>query len=280
MLRLLAFALSLARTDPAAPADSVRRAVPVLGDSFAQYRTTADLRANFGPGRLYTVVVRPELATLDTAVRFAGHPTMRISQPGGTDATTKLEVYLPRDEQLARLWLRMTVRFSPGWTTEGAATGASANSYKLLGWGWGGGVDGRGTVEITNTRQYQLNTGAVGRAVVPFAWARAGVAGPEWTDGAWYDYVVSYEVLSPTTSRTRLWRARAGETPRLAATVMGTATRGQMPAVRFLLLGMNFNQVRRDTQHQAVWIGRWEAVDGARHANPFGVPGAGIAPAP
>ena len=105
-------------------------------------------------------------------------------------------------------------------------------------------------------------------------WAPAGGVTSEWRDGEWYDYIVSYEILSPTTARARLWRGRVGSTPKLTATVLGAATIGSPLAVRFVVIGMNYNQERAANQDQALWFGRWEVFDGERHPNPYGVPGA------
>ena len=46
------------------------------------------------------------------------------------------------------------------------------------------------------------------------------------------------------------------------------------PLVAAVMLGQNFNQRRAETQNQALWYALWEVVDGAAHANPFGIPGA------
>ena len=117
MLTVLALAIALAAGDSTAPQ-------PVLADSFAQYRTTDEVRAQFAVDRLYTVVTRPDLVELDTAVRFDGHATLRLRQPGGTAATPKLQIYLPRGRPLERMWLRATrIAMPPGSTRFAVAAG-------------------------------------------------------------------------------------------------------------------------------------------------------------
>ena len=70
-----------------------------------------------------------------------------------------------------------------------------------------------------------------------------------------------------------MFKARAGQTPVLAASTTHTVAAGHPePLIGFVQLGMNFNQSR--AQSQSLWYGMWEVVDGATFANPFGIPGA------
>ena len=116
----------------------------------------------------------------------------------------------------------------------------------------------------------QARSASTGREVGPFAWSNAGTVANEWLDGGWYTYIVCYEKLSSTTTRTRVWMARDGQTPVLRATVNGPAASGNVaPDVGRILIGRSFNQARKPSQNQALWLGSWDVVDGNTNANPF-----------
>lgn len=253
-------------------------------DDFTKYSGTAAFRANVSrnisggtgdPSRsVYNDGLNADLAEIDNSVRYNGHATLRYNQPGGTGKTPEMWVWLPGGKRLTTMWLRAKIRFSPGFSTRGTLTN-SANAYKLLGWGWKD-MEGSGRVEITNTDQYQLYFGAKppgsNTFTVPTDFGIAGNIAREWSDGVWYDYIVSYQVTSPTTATARVWMARDGEPPVLRATSTTTATSGSPPKVAVVMLGLNFNQTRAARQDQAVWYGQWEVVDGDQYPNPFGLP--------
>lgn len=232
------------------------------------YASTAAFLANVGSGYTYSYVRNPQLAEIDKTVTYNGHPTLKYNQPGGTDATPEVSVQFPASSpSLSSFWYRAKIRFQPGWTTTGTLT-SSANAYKIFGWGWAT-SDGRGTLELTNTNEYQLSSD-VRTPSSSFGWASAGYTSTEWTDGAWYDLIIHFETNSSSTTRTRMWLARDGETPKLRATMNATVN-GTPPKVDRISLGMNFNQVRAASQTQALWYGQWEVIDGTRYANPFGL---------
>jgi hypothetical protein len=254
------------------PAISAKR---LLGDDFTSYSNSAALMANVGVGRLYNDGVNQHLATIDTSVKYNGHQTMKYNQAGGTSATPELWPSLPT--KLPNVWLHAVIRYSPGWTTKGVLTNGTDNSYKILAMGWSG-YDARAGFQFDNTSAYHIFTNAVtrtGQTAMPAVYGFAGSPTTEWQDGAWYDYYLNYEVLTPTTTRYRLFKCRSGQTPVLVATVNNTVSSGYAaPLVGSVMLGQNFNQVRAATQNQAIWYGLWEVVDGATYPNPFKIPGA------
>jgi hypothetical protein len=246
----------------------------LLGDDFKSYTSTAAFMANVGVGRLYNDGVNQHLATIDTSVKYNGHQTLKYNQAGGTSATPELWPSLPGKQ--TNVWLHAVIRYSPGWTTKGVLTNTD-NSYKILGMGWSN-YYARAGFHLANTTAYQIFTNAVtttGTTAMPAVFGMAGSPTTEWQDGAWYDYYMHYEVLTATSTRLRLWRGRAGQTPTLVATVNNSVSSGYAaPIVGNVMLGQNFNQTRAATQSQALWYGMWEVMDGASYPNPFKIPGA------
>lgn len=252
-----------------APAAPVATASALVSDNFSSYGDEAALRATFGSK--YSYVLNGELLSLDKGVAYKGHPTLKYTQPGGTDLSPQLTVNLPGATD--SFWYREVIRFSPGWTDTGVLPASqSANAYKLFGWGWAGPVDDRGTLDFTNTNEYQLSFGVHPRTSghTLFAIQSAGTTTTEWTDGGWYQIIVHWEKTSETSGRARVWIGRDGETPALRATTSGTVSSGTVPSVDRIMIGMNHNQIRAAGQNQAIWIGEWSVVDG-RAARPFGV---------
>jgi hypothetical protein len=247
----------------------------LVGDDWSTYSSTAAFMANVGAGRLYNDGANQSMASLDTVVKYNGHPTLRYNQPGGTDKTPELWPSLPNGAKLENVWLHAVIRYSPGWTTAGVVANTD-NSYKILGLGWSN-YYARAGFHLANTTSYQIFTNAVtatSATVMPAVFGMAGRVTSEWQDGGWYDYYLHYEVRSATTTRFRVWRGRAGKTPVLAATVDNAMVQGfSVPLVRSVMLGQNFNQTRAASQSQAIWYGLWEVIDGASHPNPFSLPG-------
>jgi hypothetical protein len=252
-----------------------------IGDDFTHYASTADLQnkitTNIGgtgtSNLIYTDGVNPQLAQLDPSVTYNGHATMKYNQPGGVASTPELWVNFPNGKTLTKMWYRVHIRFGPGFTTTGTLSNSS-NAYKLLGWGWGG-MDGSGRLEITNTTQYDFYWGMASRttnAVIGGGnHSPAGNITTEWTDGAWYTYIIEVD-HSTTTGVTRVYMARGSDTPTLRATTTGVMFDGSaLPQLNYICLGMNFNQVRAAGQNQALWYGDWEVVDGSQYADPFSV---------
>jgi len=249
----------------------------VTSDDFTKYASTADLLHNItsnagGTGdphtSLYSDGGNASLVELDNTVRYNGHATMKYNQPGGVDLTPQLYAYF---SGLSHIWYRVKVRFSPGFTTTGTLTN-SANAYKLISWGWSG-ADGSGRIEITNTSQYELyeNVQSGPSLAGGGAYLAAGTVSTEWTDGGWYDYIVEVDHTQPN-GVIRLWRAKDGQTPVYQGQTQEKMNNGSlMPPITHISVGLNFNQIRAAGQNQALWWGEWEVVDGAQHANPFGV---------
>jgi hypothetical protein len=263
-------------TDPGPQPQPPQGSLPVLsgkaiiGDDFSSYGSTAALQTAIGVGKMYGAFNNEQLISLDNTVTYNGHATMRYDQPGGQATTPQLWPHLPNGAALKNVWFRAVIRFSPGFTTTGTLP-LSANAYKLLGFGWANDF-GRATLEITNTTQYQAAAGTQD-GDMPTQFVIAGGIVNEWKDGAWYDYVMHYQVTSPTTARLRVWHNRGGTSPVLAGTLNLTTKQYAAPSVGFLTLGLNFNQVRAASKSQALWYGMWEAVDGSTKPNPFGIPG-------
>jgi hypothetical protein len=246
-------------------------------DDFRSYSGTSALLANIstvaggtgGSGSLYRDGYNAKLAEIDKSVLYNGHQTVKYNQPGGTSASPGLWVSFPSGKRLTKMWFRVKVRFSPGYTTSGVTSG-SAKAYKLLGWAWAG-ADGRATLEITNTNQYVFDWSVTGSASGPYTYKSDPKISTEWSDGQWYDYIICYEQTSSTTIRQRWWLAKDGQTPQLKADIKATMRSGTVPPVNRVMLGLNFNQTRASGQNQALWIGQWEVVDGNEHSNPFGL---------
>lgn len=255
----------------------------VVSDSFTTYSSTADLLSHFsvnagGTGQWdaskYTGL-NAQLVSLDRTVLCDGHPTMRYDQPGGTMNTPQVYADFPNRQALAKTWYRVTLRYSPGWTTRGTLTNSS-NAYKVIGWGLSG-ADGSGRLEITNTIQYEiyegasLRTGGAATSNTPATYGYPGSIATEWTDGKFYDYVI---LIDHTTKDgvIKAWYGLHGTVP----TYRASATSSRLDGLVFypvysVMIGMNFNQVRAATQSQSINICRFEAVDATKYANPFGV---------
>jgi len=148
----------------------------------------------------------------------------------------------------------------------------SANAYKVLSWGWSG-VDGSGRMEITNTNQYELyeNVQSGPSLIGGGNYLIAGTVSSEWTDGAWYDYIIEVD-HSVNPAVIRLWRSKDGSAPVYQGQTTERMNSGSpMPPITGISVGLNFNQTRAPSQSQAVWWGQWEVVDGTLHPNPFGL---------
>ena len=275
-------------TTPSSPSASTGpglSGLALVSDDYTRYSNTAafltTVSSNVSGGTgdwqtaLYHDGAHAELAQIDPSVTYNGHPTLKYNFPGGVSDHPELWPTLPRP--LSTMWLRVKIRYGPGFTTAGTLTNSS-NAYKLLGWGYADSY-GSGRVEITNTTQYQLYyvtsvTGTNNGTSTPPDFAIGGDINTEWSDGGWYDYIVEYRNTSATTSVARLWIAKDGSTPVLKATSTSTSLPGfTMSHIGYVMLGMNFNQIRAANQTQALWYGQWEVVDGDQHPNPFGLAG-------
>jgi hypothetical protein len=253
----------------------------LVSDDYSKYASTAAFLANVssnigGTGNyltsLYNDGVSANLAQIDPSVQYNGHATLKYNQPGGSAASPSFEVYFPNGKTLTKMWLRAKIRFSPGFTTTGTLSN-SANAYKALGWGWNT-YDGSGRLEITNTNQYDFYWTPIynGSSIGGGTHTSAGTVGTQWTDGAWYDYIIECDFSNGITGVSRVWISKDGQTPVLRATSSGALTGGRaLPGLDYVALGLNFNQVRAANQTQALWYGQWEVVDGVAHPDPFGL---------
>ena len=269
-------------TRPSSFTGSGLSGLALVSDDYRQYQNTAALlnnisrNSNGGTGdpatSKYAYVENGSLLTLDDTMRFNGHATARYNMPGGTASVPQLQVYFPGKKVLTDMWLRITIRFSPGWTTDGTLVNYG-KGYKLLGWAWDSG-DGRASVEfgpVTNMTIGWYVFRPAGNSMGPILFSHAVPSG--WRDGTnWYDVVVHYQQTSSTTVRQQWWMGISGTSLVLQGDETGTMAAGQtVPNVNRIMLGMNFNQTRAASQSQTLWYGQWEVVDGSQHTNPFGL---------
>jgi hypothetical protein len=253
-----------------------------MWDDFTAYSGTSALQNNISTvaggqgswdGSVYKDGRNGSMAEIDKTVLYNGHQTLKYNQPGGTAATPELWAYLPNNHMLKKMWLRIKVRFSPGFTTYGITPGQS-NAYKLFGWAWDG-ADGSARIEFTNTNQYVFTWGVTSSSNTMVGPAVETNDGPhvnsEWTDGKWYDYIIYYEQTSATTVRQRWWLAPDGQTPVLKGDISGSMQKGNVPLLNRVMFGLNFNSERPASESQAIWYGQWEVVDGSQYSDPFGI---------
>lgn len=252
---------------------------PLLSDTFTSYKTTAALQAaiSTAAGGTGTGVVMYQngwlapLASIDPSVLYNGHQTAKLSMPGGKKDCPALWANLPSAQDI--IWFRTKIRFSPGFTTIGTATGG--NAFKLLAWGHDT-YDGSGRLEIANTTQYQLywniqakNTGTL---VGGGQYAIGGNITTEWTDGGWYDYIIKVDRSKGTSAQIAVWMAKDGSTPVLKTSTTETMKDGSaLPHLVSVGFAIEFNQVRAANQTQAIWIGQWEVVSGTTSLSPYGL---------
>lgn len=253
---------------------------PLVSDPFTSYKTTTALQAAISPTAggtgtgtvLYQNGWLASLASIDPSVLYNGHPTLKLSMPGGKKDCPALWANLPSAQDI--IWFRAKIRFSPGFTTTGTATGG--NAFKLLAWGHDT-YDGSGRLEIANTNQYQLywNIQAknIGILVGGGQYAFPGAITTEWTDGGWYDYILKIDRSHGTSGTAAVWMAKDGSTPVLkGSTPAETMQNGSaMPHIVSVGFAIEFNQVRAANQTQALWIGQWEVVSGTTSPNPYGL---------
>ena len=276
---------TLTASTPSVPSNAIGTGLSGLGlvsDDYTQYASTAALLANIssnsngGTGNpatsKYSYVDNGNLLELDPTMTFNGHPTAKYNMPGGSASVPQLQVYFPGNKVLTDMWLRVTIRFSPGWTTDGTLTN-SGKGYKLLGWAWDSG-DGRGSVEFGPVTDMTIGWYVfrpAGSSMGPILFSQT--VPTAWRNGTdWYDVVVHYQQTSSTTVRQQWWMGINGTHLILQGDETGTMAPGQtVPNVNRIMLGMNFNQIRAANQTQALWYGQWEVIDGSQHANPFGL---------
>jgi hypothetical protein len=264
---------------PPTPVPVTGSSTPILSDTFTSYTTTAALQAAIsttaggtGTGTImYQNGWLAPLASIDSSVLYSGHQTLKLSMPGGEKNCPALWANLPSAQDI--IWFRTKIRFSPGFTTTGTATGG--NAFKLLAWGHDI-YDGSGRLEIANTTQYQLywniqakNTGTL---IGGGTYAIDGNITTEWTDGGWYDYIIKVDRSKGTSAQIAVWMAKDGSTPVSRASTTEAMLNGStLPHIVSVGWSIEFNQVRAANQTQAIWIGQWEVVSGTTFPNPYGL---------
>lgn len=253
-------------------------------DDFTSYGTTKALQAQIssnigGTGNyqtcLYNDGYNGQLVSIDTSVLYNGHQTMKYSFPGGVQTYPGLWVNFQNGKSLTKMWLRAKIRFSPGWSNGGVTLPPdpnAANAYKLLGWAYNA-YYSSGRLEITNGNEYVLywsmQDKKTNATVGSGSYTVGGNITTEWTDGAWYDYILEVDFSKPA-GLARVWIGRDGQTPVLRTTTTGSMTGGlAWPGISSALLGLNFDQTRAANQSQSLNYGQWEVISGTDHPDPF-----------
>lgn len=251
---------------------------PVIGNDWKAYKDTPELRA----AKLFWWFDKTRDANehVDIVPDATFGQVCRIMFPAndkGIGSAPRLATKLP--QPLENVWLRVRVKWTPGWTTKAPDPPGHANAYKMLFWLWEG-CEGRGQIEISNTTQYILECGwkrpgekiALEKKPLPGS-QNFGHVTTEWTDGEWYEFVIHFEKTSETSARQRWWRRRLTEKGVIADNAWvftGIEIRAdRVPRVRAVELGANKNKNNPETMHLA-W-GPWEVQDGSRVADPFGL---------
>ena len=249
----------------------------VVGSAWKGYKDTESLRA----ARLFWWFNRAQDA--NQFVEIVPDETFgqvaRITFPsntGGPGSAPRMMTRLP--VPLEKVWFRWRIKFTPGWTTVGPEPRGHANSYKMAFWLWDG-HEGRGQVELSNTRQYILGFGVKkpGRDYLryqetPLPGSQSfGHVTSEWSDGQWYEFIIYYEKTGPSSARQHWWRRRLTDQGRLADLPFiyhGIEANGDTtPKVRAVELGANKNKNNVETMFLS-W-GPWEVVDGSKYPDPF-----------
>lgn len=251
----------------------------VLGDDWVRYADTPALLAAvrwFAPDESrFRAAEQVAIVSDPIFGRVA-----RITQPADPDPQTRggfspqLRRSLP--EPLGKVWFRLRVKFSPGWTTSGSYPPGWANSYKLAFLLWQG-YSGRAEIEFSNTRQYITGVGVQGVrcSEIPLPGSQPfGNVTTEWSGGDWWEFVMYYERIDSHTFRQRWWRRQltaSGSRVDNAFTFRGSEMScPSAPLVRGIALGANKNKAAPVTQY--IYWGPWEVVDGSAYPNPFHLP--------
>jgi len=254
----------------------------VAQDIFSQYANNSALKSLIASRTKYNDNINTADIDLDQSVLFRGGSTMRYAFWGGQEDGPMLVAPI---SPVGDLWFRYTVRWSPGFTTNGEYNGVvtaanptgqlQGSGYKFFFFAYNE-YDGRSGVELTNNNIYisYIDYHPAGIPdIIAFTTPRYSNVQTEWTDGAFYDYILHYEVLSPMSSRMSFYIGRDGTKPVLMqqADLTATDARYPMPKASKLLLGRNFNQKRLPNATEYLWVARWQVYDGTKVSDPFGV---------
>jgi len=238
-------------------------------DDFSTYADSAALRtAVVTAPKYWSDAVNTSLLTLDTTNTFNGHNTMRyeINASGYPQVRGKFTA-------IGKCWLRIIIRFEPGFTTDGTGTPGSS-AYKMF-FVQNNGVNQRSGVEYTNGPSLISYLGGE-KSTSPTG---GGFTSPlnasvtsEWSDGEWYEYILYSEKQTgtPTNARFRWWRKKVSDpsyTLMQSTSFISAAT--AYPDMDRCLLGENYNR-NRATSYYINWAS-WEIVDGDVYSDPWGV---------
>lgn len=270
----------------------------LIGDDFTGYADTAALQAQWDTSnavdKRYWFAVSTTNVSLDTAVTYNGHASMRYAWPAGSNAGPQSQIYCTNNlvnrggpSNLTTMWVRFTLKWSPGWDSTGDGTGGDA-SYKVGGMGWSN-YDGRGDFQYNNRTRLNVGTHAIHKvtAANTMVFVTTNFDGApqnnEWTGADWYDFVVHYEQTSAISCQYRVFRAISGQTLVSIATIENSMVSSAGSYYTNVLadswsLGKNYNQGRAGLPAQYMYWGRWEIVNGSTHTDPFGVDGGAALP--
>ncbi|HEX8691060.1 MAG TPA: Ig-like domain-containing protein [Longimicrobium sp.] len=260
---------------PPPPAGSYQT---VVGDDWRSYQNKDQLKAReyfwwFRSEDVYQDVDLVADPTFGQAVRI------RFRQSDEAGFAPRLSEAFPAP--LDKMWYRWRMKYSPGWTDVGPNPAGYANAYKVSFWLWEG-YDGRGGIELTSTDDYvrgwAVNQNGTwlsyNERQLPGTqnWSRAAAA---WNDNEWWEFVVYYERLGPSSARQHWWKRRltnGGAIANNAWEYAGIEVSGNVtPRARGIDLGANKNKSTPQTQY--IYWGPWEVVDGSKYPNPFGMTG-------
>ncbi|MFL5542312.1 MAG: hypothetical protein ACJ8J0_25215, partial [Longimicrobiaceae bacterium] len=257
----------------------------VLGDDWKAYASKSQLQA-----AQYFWWVDAAGRNVYDFVDLVPDPTfgqvVRITFPqnsGSSGSSPRIAQDLPAP--LDKVWYRFKVKFAPGWTSVGPDPAGWANSYKLAFLDWAG-YNGRMEIEYSNSTDYitgaAVQTGSgtwinYNSSLVSGSAANFGRTTTEWSDGEWWEFVMYYNKTGPTTASSYYWRRRltsGGQVQNNPWVLFGENLSGSAtPQVSGIQLGINRNKNNPTTMY--LYWGPWEVVDGARYANPFGMPNMG-----
>jgi hypothetical protein len=206
---------------------------------------------------------------------------VRIRQPQDTSTTATVGwsplkfVTFPR--LLDKVWYRIYVRYSPGWTPVGPYPVGAANSYKLLFVLWQG-YSERAEIEFSNSTQYIIGFGFQGVTCTDSPVSGSAPWGnvtTEWTDGDWWEYIIYYEKTGATSARARFWKRQYTQSgsinpgPYEFTGEQKSSCSNTTPQTRGINIGANKNKTTPADQY--IYWGPWVIVDGVQYPNPFGV---------
>lgn len=239
---------------------------------------TSILKVDFAGKTLAQVLALPGIETYDTTYNgrsllemasVGTRPTLKLILPAGTNLMPHIfQNFAARKNYRFRAIARM----QPGFTTDGKSSSVAAKALKVLGPGWDT-ADGRGTLDLTNTNQYQVSLDAKDR-VTGFYFMpgkNSGDAGQpwggqvfavrnEWSDGLFYVYEIEEMWLDSATVRLDAWIYPEGGARPSAPniTITNKATDRPAPMANKMEIFFHYNQTRSFETY--IDLAGWELI--------------------